>query len=120
MSCLFCGKYLGCYECNANLNRCPIYRRELQCNICQCNFPKNLSFTLGIGEYLYLPEVRRAIIDKRNESTGSSSQAGTIPATDNLPDLEPPGTDETLQKERILGDIYSFPRQAFTLLPTYV
>ena len=87
MSCPFCGRYLGCYKCISELNRCPICRRKLQCNICHCNFRKSPLFIPGIGEYLSLPEIRRQMIDKGNESYGSLSQASTIPATDNLRDL---------------------------------
>ena len=35
------------------------------------------------------------MIDKGNESDRSLSQASTIPATDNLPDLALPGPDQT-------------------------
>ena len=95
MSCPFCGTYLGSYKCISELNRCQIYRRKFQCNVCRCNFPKSPLFIPGIGEYLSLPEVRRQAIDKENERDGSLSQASTSPATDNLPDLALPRPDET-------------------------
>ena len=95
MSCPFCGRYLGCYKCISELNRCPICRRKFQCNVCHCNFPKSPLFIPGIGECISLLEVRRQTIDKGNESDGTLCQASTIPAADNLPDLELPGPDET-------------------------
>ena len=71
MSYPFCGRYLGCYKCVSELNRCPICRRKFQCNVCHYNFPKSPSFIPGNVEYLSLPEVRRQTIGKGNESDGS-------------------------------------------------
>ena len=100
--------YLGCYNCISELNRCPVCRRKFQSNICHCNFPKSPLFIPGIGEYLSLPEVRRQTIDKGNESDGSLSQVSTIPATDNLPDLAHPESDETDEIFICLYDYHLF------------
>ena len=77
------------------MTSCTICRRKFQCNVCHCNFPKSPLFIPGIGECISLLEVRRQTIDKGNESDGTLCQASTIPAADNLPDLELPGPDET-------------------------
>lgn len=77
-SCLYCGRFLGCFTCISQLDKCPTCRKNFNCSTCSTSFPKTPLFIPGIEEVLELPQVTRRlapqeIIDNQDEEvTGST------------------------------------------------
>ena len=80
-ACVFCGRYLGCYNCICRLDSCPVFRKSSKCS-CSKKLPCNRMFTSGIEDLLEIPNIRRnEVREKSRNDNDSLPSADTIPMT---------------------------------------
>ena len=78
-ACVFCGRYLGCYNCICRLDSCPVCRKSFKCS-CSKTLPCNLMFIPGIEDLLEIPSIRRNEVRENSRNDNDS-----LPSADTIP-----------------------------------
>ena len=78
-ACVFCGRYLGCYNCICRLDSCPVCRKSFKCS-CSKTLPCNPMFIPGIEDLLEIPSIRRNEVRENSRNDNDS-----LPSADTIP-----------------------------------
>ena len=78
-ACVFCGRYLGCYNCICRLDICPACCKSFKCS-CSKKLPCNPMFIPGIEDLLEIPNIRRNEVRENSRNDNDS-----LPSADTIP-----------------------------------